>query len=210
MECNAIIKTICPENHKSSRLCYETTKKACRKCEDEAEAAEKRRKREWELDQARQAKQRAYAAELVALDDEIEHEKRAMKAQAEDKDCHNALAQKKLDLANLKKVRASGLTSSTETNAAPVLPSANHDNNSTSTSLPPSLSNTQSPSSNAANITSSTPATTSNGTLPDWDKSEAKDEWEWQKIYEGAENEALDFLMKMIGLYNWAYVRFKF
>jgi hypothetical protein len=34
---------------------------------------------------------------------------------------------------------------------------------------------------------------------PNAPASEARDDWEWQKEYEGAENEALDLLVSMIG-----------
>jgi hypothetical protein len=44
----------------------------------EAKAAEKRRQRDYKLDQERQAKQQAYAARLIEIEDEIEHQKRIM------------------------------------------------------------------------------------------------------------------------------------
>jgi hypothetical protein len=50
----------------------------------------------------------------------------------------------------------------------------------------------------------SEPASDGNGSedsegQPDWDKSEARDDWKEQKELWGAENEALDALMSMIG-----------
>ncbi|KAF1955358.1 P-loop containing nucleoside triphosphate hydrolase protein [Byssothecium circinans] len=197
MGCEAIVKITCPKKHNSTRHCHEKIK-TCRKCEDEAKAAEKRRKRDWELDQERQAKQRAYSAHLAALEDEIEREKRAMKAQAEDNDRDNALAQKRLDLANLKKARASGLILSNRTSPVTNSHASTPDDN-TSHSPSPAASGSQSSSSNAAGGASSTPPVTSTSP-PDWDKSQAKDEWEWQKKYELSDNGALDSLMDMIGL----------
>ncbi|KAF2637377.1 P-loop containing nucleoside triphosphate hydrolase protein [Massarina eburnea CBS 473.64] len=213
MQCNAIVEVICPKNHKRSKRCYEKQKKTCRKCEDETKAAEKRRRRDWELDQKQQTKQRAYAEELAAIDDEIEHEKRAMKTQAGDNDRSNALAQKKRDLANLKKARASGLAPAPQDTNASTSRAAGSDDATSSASPPSQVSGSQSSNPNrvsdtSANSSTSTQVsdtsanspTTSSKAPPGWDHSQARDEWDWQKTYEGADNEALDALMDMTGL----------
>ena len=197
-----------PKNHKIEIFCHEMVK-SCRKCENEAKAAEQRRKREWQLDQERAAKQSAYAAQLAMLDGEIQFEKHAMKIQAEDKDRDSVLAQKRLDLTNLKKARAAGLKAShqiriTTDKCAPAsTPAADgqattFDGHMSSTTPSSPVSQSQSPNSNETkNNTFAAPAKSAN--TSDWNKSEAKVEWEWQKKYELAENEELDSLMDMIG-----------
>ncbi|KAL1612780.1 hypothetical protein SLS60_001009 [Paraconiothyrium brasiliense] len=52
--------------------------------------------------------------------------------------------------------------------------------------------------SNPAPAPAPVPAPTAQDVNLDWDKSDARDDWEWQKQYEGADNEALDELMNMI------------
>ncbi|PVI08396.1 P-loop containing nucleoside triphosphate hydrolase protein [Periconia macrospinosa] len=186
MICKAIVESICAKNHKSSRFCHEPAGSNCRKCEKEAKEAEKRRKRVWELDRERQAKQDAYAAELALLEEEIEHEKRRMRDAAETHSRQNVLAQKRLDLANMKK---SGQLPSTQGMPGSWPQAGDQSANSTGTS--PAKQSVAQP----TDPDKSTSAVPSN-----WDESEAKDDWNWQKKFERAENEALDELMDMIGL----------
>jgi DNA replication protein DnaC len=200
MDCKAIISSKCPKNHKVTRKCHDKAAAICRKCEVEAKAAEKRRQRDYKLDQERQAKQHAYAARLSEIEDEIEHQKRLLSDFAEEEDRQNALAQKKQDLLNLKnKVKL------------PVRQTRSVD-----MTQKPSMTLQQSPITEArsvepqvdprpASLDYSEPASDSNGSeesesQPDWDKSEAKDDWKEQKELWGAENKAIDALMSMIGL----------
>jgi SpoVK/Ycf46/Vps4 family AAA+-type ATPase len=202
MDCKVIISSTCPDNHKTTRKCHDKAAAHCRKCEAEVRAREKKRRRDHELDEEREAKQRAYAARLVEIEEEIQHQKRVLKEQAEDKDRQQALEQKKQDLRNLQErvqnprkppVPPSSATKATATQSSDI--GRQRENA-------------------APNTTSNhSEKTTANAkaTLPDqdqgqdqnqscWDTSEARDDWEWQKKYEGAENEALDSLVPMIGL----------
>jgi SpoVK/Ycf46/Vps4 family AAA+-type ATPase len=201
MDCKVIISSTCPNNHKTTRKCHEKAASHCRKCEAEVRAREKKRQRDHELDEEREAKQRAYAARLVEIDEEIQHQKRVLKEQAEDRDRQQALEQKKQDLRNLQ-----------ERFQIPRKPPVPTSSTSKTTATPPNdISGQQSE--NAAPNTASNHSdkTTAKATSPDqdqnqdqyqsdWDKSEARDDWEWQKKYEGAGNEALDSLVPMIGL----------
>jgi AAA+ superfamily predicted ATPase len=200
MDYKAIISSKCPKNHKVTRKCHDKAAAICRKCEAEAKAAEKRRQRDYKLDQERQAKQHAYAARLSEIEDEIEHQKRLLGDRAEEDDRQNALAQKKQDLLNLKnKVKL------------PVKPTQSADR-----TKKPSVTLQQSPITEArsvepqvdprpASLDCSEPASDANGSeesgsQSDLDKSEAKDDWKEQKELWGAKNEAMDALMSMIGL----------
>jgi SpoVK/Ycf46/Vps4 family AAA+-type ATPase len=199
MDCKVIISSTCPSNHRTTRKCHEKAAVHCRKCEAEVRAREKKRQRDHELDREREVKQRAYAARLVEIEEEIEHQKRVLKEQAEDRDRQQALEQKRQDLRNLQE-KAKGTRKPPSTASS-----------TSKTTATPTTSNAGLKSESAAPNTASTPRdkTTVNvestspdqeQDQPDWDKSEARDDWEWQKKFEGAENEALDSLVPMIGL----------
>jgi hypothetical protein len=165
----------------------------------EAKAAENRRQRDYKLDQERQAKQQAYAARLIEIEDEIEHQKRIMSDHAEENDRQNALAQKRQDLLNLKTrakqpMKAARSYDGTEQSSA----------TSQDSTAPKVRSDTPQPDSCTVSSNRSEPASDGNESeegegQPDWDKSEAKDDWKEQKELWGAENKALDALMSMIG-----------
>jgi Cdc6-like AAA superfamily ATPase len=198
MLCMAIITSTCAKNHKNTRKCHDKANATCRKCEAEVRALEKRRQRDHQLDEERQAKQRAYAARLVEIDDEIEHQKRVLKDQADERDREQAINQKKQDLRSLKEkakhpLKQPASTSSTEPAAtAPNNTSTSHDDSATPQAPQASTNRT------ATNVQSTD--TEESESESDWDKSEARDDWAWQKKFDGAENEALDSLVSMIGL----------
>jgi len=198
MDCEAIISSVCPNNHKTTRKCHHQAAVHCRKCEAAVRAQEKKRQRDHKLDEERQAKQRAYLARLVEIEDEIEHQKRVLKEQAEEKDRDQALKQKKQDLHKLqdkiKGARNISAPSSSTSNTASTPPTATPGQQSVSTANA-TLAQQDNTTSDAASASSDREQD-----QPDWDMSEARDDWEWQKKYEGAENEALDSLVAMIGL----------
>ncbi|KAL1795343.1 hypothetical protein ACET3X_007159 [Alternaria dauci] len=199
MDCKVIISSTCPSNHKTTRKCHEKAAAHCRKCEAEVRAQEKRRQREHELDQEREAKQRAYHARLQEIDEEIQHQKRILKEQAEERDRQQALKQKKEDLRNIqekvKGTRKSSASTSSSSNTTASPSTDNSDLRSESAASDAASTGRSETSAHAKSASSD-----QDQEQPDWDKSEARDDWEWQKKYEGAENEALDSLVPMIGL----------
>ena len=205
MDCEAIVKSTCPQNHQISRKCHDkATAASCHKCEAEARQAERKRQRDHKLDQDRQTKQRAYAARLAEIEDEIEHQRRLLKDQRDEWDRRDALSQKELDLANLKD-KASKFSKTTESRST--APLSTHQTENRKENLPsPQAPTTQPPTSTSkpteqiakspnTNVTS----TNGNEKPQDWGKSESKEDWEWQKSVDGAENKALDSLVEMIG-----------
>ncbi|KAF2742814.1 P-loop containing nucleoside triphosphate hydrolase protein [Sporormia fimetaria CBS 119925] len=200
MKCKVILSSTCPNKHKTTRKCHEQVAH-CRKCEAEVRAREKKRQRDHQLDEEREAKQRAYAARLVEIENEMQHQKRLLKDQAEDRDRQQALEQKEQDLRNLK-LRVQN----------PVKPPLPVSSTPKATATPPNDNSGRQSENGGPNTTSNhtkntttdakatSPDQDQNQDQSDWDKSEARDDWEWQKKYEGAENEALDSLMPMIGL----------
>ena len=206
MDCKAIVKSTCPQNHQISRKCHDKAAAAtCHKCEAEARRAEKKRQRDHKLDQDRQANQKAYAARLAEIEDEIEHQRRLLKDQSDERDRRDALSQKKLDLVNLKD-KASKLSKAIEPQpkAPPSTYHTGHNKeNLPSSQAPTTQSPTSKPTEQIAKSSNANVASTNGAEIPqEWDKSESKEDWEWQKSVDGAENEALDSLMKMIGQSN--------
>ncbi|XPS80538.1 hypothetical protein M3J07_012514 [Ascochyta lentis] len=192
MQCMAIVSSTCPNKHKVSRKCHDKAAAVCKKCEAAMKALEKRRQRDHELDQEREAKQRAYLAKLVEIEDEIEHQKRLLKAQAEVTDQEASLAQKRKDLESFKN-KVSNPTGPTKLNASATATNKT----SVSATQNPGIGHATTEKQN--NAQHDNPAN-SRGSAPAWNQSEAKDDWEQQKKFDGAENEALDLLMPMIGL----------
>jgi hypothetical protein len=200
MECNAVITSVCPNGHKVTRKCHDKAAAICLKCESTARAAEKRRQRDHKLDQERSIKQEAYGRKLAEIEDEIEHEKRLSKNRTEEADRQNAILQKKQDLANLKARNAKALS-----NAAANDPSARINKTggdaSESRCSPSSPQQSESSANGNAN-TSETIPSESEPSQSDLSTSDAKEDWDRQKQCEGAENEAMDSLMAMIGQFK--------
>lgn len=197
MDCNAIITSKCPQNHKLTRKCHNKAAVVCKKCEAEARAIKKRQERDYKLDQERQAKQQIYASQLAEIEGEIEHQQRILRDRTDEQARQNALAQKKQDLSSLrKKAQLSADVLKPQVAAKqPVI-------------SPVELAESNNSSSNVENhIDDSQPARNDEAPeqdkgRPEWDSSEAKDDWQEQKELWGAENEALDSLMSMIGKYR--------
>lgn len=201
MDCKAIISSKCSKGHTVTRKCHDKAAATCQKCEAEVRAQEKKRQRDYKLDQERQKKQREYAARLAEVEDEIEHQKRILKDQAEERDRQQALAQKKQDLSGLKAKAKEPTRQPDVNNSSTKSSSVMSENNIPSQN---GVSTPQKPANppNSSTSKSSAATTSEHDGQPDGDKSEAKDDWEWQKKYEGAENEALNSLISMTGNLN--------
>ncbi|KAF2189155.1 P-loop containing nucleoside triphosphate hydrolase protein [Zopfia rhizophila CBS 207.26] len=197
MACTVIIKSLCPQKHKISRRCHDKNAAICRKCEAEARKQEEKRQRDHELDQQREAKQRAYTNELAELQAEIEQQRRLMKDDSDERERKKVLIQHRQDLANLKEAAKNDKV--VDFSTKPVLSQSRKKNKE---NQPPSSTNQSSTSDPTPPQKDDDKMSNSHETSPenDWEKSESKEEWEYQKEFEGQENEALDALMDLIGL----------
>ncbi|KAF3228249.1 hypothetical protein TWF106_007498 [Orbilia oligospora] len=208
MECPALIKSRCSrKKHNISRECHDKAAASCRKCEAEDRDQERRQKRDHKLDQERQAKQVAYARKLAEIEDEIDHQNRLLREKRDDRDRENGISQKQQDLASLKtqvkrfsesgdaSASSSGrATSSITTVKTEPAPQTKPTAPQTKPTTPETKPTTPQPSQ------TSMKESENNEDDGEWEVSESKDDWAWQKEFEGAENEALDSLMEMIGL----------
>ncbi|EPS44029.1 hypothetical protein H072_1969 [Dactylellina haptotyla CBS 200.50] len=203
MECPAIIKARCPrKEHNISRKCHDKAAASCRKCEAEDREKERKQQRDHKLDQERLAKQVAYARKLAEIEDEIDHQNRLLREKRDDRDRENGISQKQQDLASLK-TQVKRFSESGNA-GAPTLPKQSGPPSSGRATS--SITTVKTPPASQTNLTGPQPSQTSmkepenNEDHGEWEINESKVDWEWQKEFEGAENEALDSLMDMIGL----------
>lgn len=188
MECHKTTESICSRNHKLSRPCFKKDY-GCGLCQEEDRIREQRRQRDQKLELEREMKQKEYARQLTEVQDEIAHQRRILKVQSEQDERVRFLGQQQQDLKSLRDT------------VARVQHKRKKD-------PPPTSAISQAATTTALADVHSGPAPNANQVVMDnqsksdvstWN-STARDEWEHQKELEGAENEALDSLMDMIGL----------
>ena len=178
---------ICSQKHKQRRPCFESGD-SCRKCAEEDRKREEKRRRDMKLDQEREAKQKAYACQLEDLQDEIRHERRRMKDTSDEAERQRMIQQHQNDLNNLRQAPKQRPQATKSTLISP--------------NLEPTQPNEKEPASeqHASTKNGESFVEASNKFVAEPPVSAAKYEWEHQKKFEGAENEALDSLMDMIAL----------
>jgi hypothetical protein len=199
-----VVTTTCLQKHRFTRKCYNIAAAVCKKCEAEAKAKEKKRQRDFKLDQERQAKQDEYARRLAEIEDEINHQKRLLRDQADEQDRQNVLSQRMEDL-----IKMTEKARNTQRNQTPnqgvvrqsaTVPPRNGGAGITASSQKGTAPHLQQSSQETTAKNTEAASESEKASVPDeWDSSESKDDWEYQKKFEGAENEALDKLMAMIG-----------
>jgi predicted ATP-dependent endonuclease of OLD family len=172
MECHHMVDLVCSKKHKTRRPCFKSSA-ACSACVEEDRQVERIRKRDAKLEAERDAKQAAYARQLAEYQAEIDHERRILTDHRRDEE--QATTLEKLQ-ENLVSLRAAA------NNAEKMRQSSVETKSSVS-----ALSSIDKKSRNEAKVDEG-----------DW--SSAKKAWENSKRFEGAENDALDALMDMIGL----------
>ncbi|KAL7627407.1 hypothetical protein AAE478_001600 [Parahypoxylon ruwenzoriense] len=219
MPCNAIMNDVCVEKHKLVWHCSEKNPPPCQRCRFEKEERERRARMEKDLEDERKAKQFAYAKQLKAIQDNIEAQRKIIKDREDERIRQQTLEQHRLELAQVtKEAQKPATTTVISQNPKPAQknprdtakPSKQHDHTiHTETSSPSSPR--QPP---ADGILASTPtldtddegedaaqAAQENTNMPIPTKpSSAEADWQHQKDYENASNQALDSLFNMIGL----------
>ena len=162
------------------------------KCEKEAADAAKKRQKEFERQQKREAEEREHALRIAKLDEEIAAEKEATQDRVRAKERADALAQKQRDLENAR-LRAA---------KKPTVPRASEASSATNKSSSPTQLATTPKSAHVhlpePNIDVSEPADATPSTV----QSDAEANWQRQKDDEGASNDSIDAIMAMTGLEN--------
>ena len=188
MECHKTVESICSRNHKSSRPCFKKDY-ACGVCQAEDRRREERRQRDQKLELEREMKQKEYARQLAEVQDEIAHQRRILKDQSEHDERVKFLGQQQQDLKCLRDTV--GRVQNKRKKDPPPMSIIGQATNSTAL---PNVHPGPAPDTDQAVANRQ-----SKSNLSTWNPT-ARDEWEHQKELEGAENEALDSLMDMIGL----------
>lgn len=170
--------------------CFKTRPASCRICDAETRALEERRQRDHELELEREAKQRAYTKQLADLKTQIAYQRRLLKDQSDQRERDRVISQHMKDLADITTV--TNRTNIEPTEIEPVFPHSNK------VSAEKSVAEVANGPSNPEPVPQQKDGDPQLNSLI----SAAKDEWEHQKEFEGASNDALDSLMSMIGLEN--------
>lgn len=147
---------------------------ACSRCIEEDKAIERRARRDLKMEADRLARQAAYKKELEKIQDELDHQRRLLKYDAEEAAQKKTLQQQRDELEGLKET----VKRKEEQKTQQVLLERER----AGRSLQPSISSDKS--SDDKEMTAGT----------------AKWEWEHLKKREGAKSKTLDELMEMIGL----------
>ncbi|KAI1081768.1 P-loop containing nucleoside triphosphate hydrolase protein [Whalleya microplaca] len=214
VSCNKVMNDFCPQQHRLVWKCSDKNPPACQNCRREKEEKEMKARRDKDLELERQAKQLAYAKQLRALQDGIAIQRKVIKDRQEEKMKQQTLDQHRIELAQLTEraqksndltVAArntiqqpeSSMTEQAEDQTQHIIhhqetPSSDHPNETTTQSTP--TSDTQS--GDDAQVTTDENI----DFLSSQNPSSAEGDWQHQKDYENASNEALGSLMDMIGL----------
>lgn len=187
----------CDKGHQFRWRCFAGRPTSCKTCNAEAQEKARKAQRDADLDEKRQNKQREYARELSELQDEIAHERRLRREQAEQDERDRILRQHQKDLQDLRSGVA-GMSISRQKSPEAQKPQKR----SPLPKTPPQTAG-PGPTSQSQQTLKRKDSHHQKGTGP-WTapESPAKDEWEYQKKFEGASNDILDELMGMIGLEN--------
>ncbi|KAJ6576427.1 P-loop containing nucleoside triphosphate hydrolase protein [Mycena vulgaris] len=200
MECLHIMQSKCPKGHLQSWKCHKGTPPTCDKCDREAKLAEEKRQKEFALQQKRDAAQLAYAQKLAAIDAEIAERNRELQEARMEDERSLVIQQKEKDLEDAKARSARGIPSG-PTPSSKILSGSLDQPQKTAPPI-------HVPSSDSTPIVQTSPPSQSAGqglshappAVLEIPASPSRDEWQRQKDFEGADNDAIDAIMEMIGL----------
>ncbi|KAF7312269.1 hypothetical protein MIND_00239900 [Mycena indigotica] len=186
MECSHIIESKCSQGHARSWKCGKGPPLTCHKCEQETKAAEAKAKRDFDLQQQREAAELAYRRKLAAIDAEIAAKKEEIREAQVEAERARTLEQRENDLKSMSVPRVK----KSAPPISPATPPAQQPN--------PSKSVSGVPTSEAA-----PPQPVVKDLSPNTLKipiSPSSLEWQRQKDIEGANEPSIDAIMAMIGL----------
>ncbi|KAG6919536.1 hypothetical protein DXG01_005126 [Tephrocybe rancida] len=102
MPCQHVVRSQCPNGHQQSWKCHQNRPATCLKCERDAEAADKKRQKDHELQQKRDADQLVHNRRMAELDEAIAQEQQRTNDVRKAEERAVALKQKKSDLETAK------------------------------------------------------------------------------------------------------------
>jgi hypothetical protein len=199
MLCEHVSSAPCPNGHPQQWKCHKGPPPTCIKCERTQELAEKKQQERFELQEKRDAEQRAHERQMAELEADEARERETIRYAQESKERKRALEQKRMDV-GVAAEQARAATSPPAPAPAPPLPESPRSTRSPFTASVPvvPLANASIPTPQPTPTVSISPSTSSPAAKPKI--SVAKEEWERQKRLEGAVNPPIDAIMTMTGL----------
>lgn len=195
MPCEQLLYDKCLNGHQQRWKCRHDRPDFCLKCEKDKKAAEKKAKEDFALQEKRDREQREHDQELAKIEAEIVREREAIRDAQLAQEREHAIQQKMRDLRDAASLAAQATSSTTQGSSVSQTPPV-------MLTLPANPAPVTNPSS--ANSHPPVPQTTSPtpqpSVAPTPPRSEAKDDWERQKMAEGVSNDAIDAIMEMAGL----------
>ncbi|KAL0952879.1 hypothetical protein HGRIS_007097 [Hohenbuehelia grisea] len=197
MKCLHPVYTKCAKGHEKRRKCHEPSTSACSKCDEEARIAERKRQREYEMKQIREAEETKHTRDIAELEGKIVAERQKLRDEQVTKDRKNAIQQKSKELQD---------TISLINSPTPDLPSSPLPK--TITPVNPSFP--RPPATHMPLPPVPTPSILAAAAIPASSLPEpspfpkqqftARDDWLRRKSIEGVRNDAIDDIMEMTGL----------
>lgn len=187
MNCESVLKDKCPKGHVKSWKCYATAPSSCHRCERDAKDLQRKQQKTLEDEERREKAEREHAKQMAQLDEKLDIQRKTQKEAQLAKERTLAIQQKKNDIAaaaqSILRKSDPQLTnpglSTDPVQTAPSLSNSDHEK----TAHPSQLKNP------IRRVSSRTKK-----------ESVAKKLWQRQKEVEGANNDAIDSIMDMIGL----------
>jgi hypothetical protein len=203
--CEKILSDKCPEGHQFKWICRQGKPVGCIACDRARKALERKIRAEFDLQEKRDREAQEHAEKMAELEAKFVKEAEVAKDLALAEERRRALIQKAKDLQDAATRNAHQRTTS-QSNPANrpqnTVPPATGNQPPGGTTQPPPTSNTNLPSTTSTpQAPSSNVPSTPTAMLPKSSRySEAETDWARQKSVEGAQSDAIDALMGMIGL----------
>ncbi|KAL8814735.1 MAG: hypothetical protein Q9223_006064 [Gallowayella weberi] len=189
LECKILLDDKCEKGHVLAWKCFQGRPKDCPICKKEAVAASKKREKDLEMQQKRDREAEAHARRLAEIDRELEAKRQEAKDIKLKEERDQAVRQKKNDLQSIISLVARKLSTPTEQVVkSQDKPPATNDDEKT---LPPKIANDQ------FLATNESPQSCKMQTKF---TSESRDDWQHQKSFDNAANDAIDEIMDLVGL----------
>ncbi|KAI0442324.1 P-loop containing nucleoside triphosphate hydrolase protein [Xylaria telfairii] len=216
--CGEVLRDNCGNGHQLVWQCSDQRPPSCQTCRFEKEQKEKKARRDKELELDRQAKQQAYAKQLAALQDDIARQQQVLKDRREQQLREQTLRQHQTELDRVIKEAQRPFNEAAPAPQRNVRKKSHSNRGATNTQEPTEKSEEQhhedaapqpkdqpqavnqekDDDDNASEVSQTNEAEPA----PVREPSPAEKDWRRQKELELASNEAMDSLMKMIGLEN--------
>lgn len=213
MQCKYMLQDKCPKGHDRSWKCHNPPRE-CTKCEADKRRKQKETQRALEEQEKRAREEQEHSEQMAKLDALIDEERQRVKEATLSKERSLAFQQKQRDLADAQAMTVTPFNPILDSTSIPLgssVPEISSDSARVQPTLwenytkGPAVSADPDPPAppNAPKVFGNQPSVSKNQPAPDWTnrrKSQAKDEWEYQKRTENSRNRDIDSVMDMIGL----------